>query len=271
MPQNGVRKKDSIKPVAKPYLTGKPWNQNSVRRALRIFGIMAAFAFAWLIVGSALNMESTVLRVLLNGALILVLLAVMFNQGASDGDTDVSFGEICYMQKKEGRKVSPDDEARCYHKLHGLLAGLAGVLPYLVVAVIYAVTAVKQVYSLQTLPAWVSAYSGIEGVGDALVYYQREVAVTAADIMRIIVRVLCLPYVNMFAYSGADLMLLVDRLSPVFMLLPAVAYWIGCLQGPRSRALVHGSIQFSQRRKERKRLREQKKRNARKPENREIV
>ncbi|MBQ8136418.1 MAG: hypothetical protein IJ174_03200 [Clostridia bacterium] len=255
-PSGGVKKKDTVKPVAKPYLTGKPWNKNSLKRALKVFGTSVAFAFVNIVVGSALSLDSAFLRVLLNTLMILICLAVLYSEGVSSGDADVAFGEICYAQKKEGRKVSKDDEARCYHRLHGLLSGLLGMVPFFLITVPYAFMATKQVYTLQSLPSWASAYSGIEGIGDALSYYNQHVAMGLADVLRLLERILCLPYANIFSPGGAEALLLMDRLSPLFMLLPAIAYWIGYLRGPRSRAMVHGNIQFSQRRRDRKRRRE---------------
>ena len=270
-PQNGpARKKDTVKPVAKPYLTGKPWNQNSLKRALKVFGTSVAFAFVNIVVGSALSLDSAFLRVLLNTLVILICLVILYTEGMSAGDTDVAFGEICYAQKKEGRKVSKEDEARCYHRLHGLLAGLLGMVPALLVTVPYAFMATKQVYALQSLPSWASAYSGIEGIGDALSYYNQHIAMGLVDVLRLLERILCLPYANLFSPGGADALLLMDRLSPLFMLLPALAFWFGTLRGPRSRAMVHGSIELGQRKRDRKRRREIRMRQ-RKNENKELV
>ena len=102
--------------------------------------------------------------------------------------------------------------------------------------------AVKQVYALQTLPSWVSGLADVEEIGGALSYYNRQVTLGAADILRIISRLISIPYVNIVTANDADRLLTLDRMLPLTLLMPVLFYGIGYLSGPRRRAMIHGSI-----------------------------
>ena len=134
--------------------------------------------------------------------------------------------------------------------------------PFVIVTLLYAVSAVKQTYALQSLPAWVSGLSGVEGIGGALAYYERRVTMSVVDVLRVI------PYVNIVSTENAGRLLTLDRLLPLTMLIPALCYGIGYLSGPRRRAMIHGSI-VTNRRRQAKKERAARRRRAKGP--RELV
>ena len=69
----------------------------------------------------------------------------------------------------------------------------------------------------------------------------------------------------------AGALLLVDRLSPLLICLPALGFPLGYLTGPRSRALVHGDIATSTRRYDRRRSKAIKARKARTEKKNELI
>ena len=65
-------------------------------------------------------------------------------------------------------------------------------------------------------------------------------------------RLLIYPYINLVGARNASLTLLVDRLSPLALLVPYLGYVVGYLRGRHSRAMLHGSMAAADRRKRRK-------------------
>ncbi len=260
--QAGKKKKDAIKPVYKPYDPGKLFCEGIVRRVFKVMGTFAAFVFVSLVFGTAVGEGSLFLRLLINGMLLLALWYLSYAEGSSDGETDVALGETTHSRREQGNAVPARDADKGYVPVRGFVVGLLGMLPFLIVTVIYAFTAVRQVYALQTLPSWVSGLSGIEGIGPALAYYDREVALGFVDIVRVISRLLSIPYVNIVGTSDAGRLLLLDRLIPLTLLLPALFYGIGYLTGPRRRAFIHGSIASNKRRRIRREKAERRRRAA---------
>ena len=246
------KKKAPVKPVRKPYLQGAPWSKGSLRRVLKVFGTIAAFVLIALFFGGTAGMGSTFLRWLINGVLLLGFWYVLFAEGVADGDSDVALGEINYQRVQEGKTVSETDRKRGFHPLKGFLNAFLGALPFMILMLIYAVNAEKQVYTLQSLPSWVTSYQGVEEIGGGLGYYNVHAEAGLTDYLRVFTRLVCMPYVNLVSTKNADALLLLDRLSPLTMLPPILALGLGYLRGPHSRAMVHGNIQANNRRRARR-------------------
>ena len=79
--------------------------------------------------------------------------------------------------------------------------------------------------------------------------------ITVMDILRMVDRILIFPFANIATVDNKDALLLMDRLSPLLVCLPALGYPLGYLTGPRSRALVHGDIRSNEKRNQRRRNR----------------
>lgn len=79
------------------------------------------------------------------------------------------------------------------------------------------------------------------------------------------------PFANIATTDNADALLLVDRLSPLLICLPALGFPLGYLTGPRSRALVHGDIATSTKRYDRRRNKAIKARKARTEKKNELI
>ena len=243
--KNGRKQKKPL--VYKPYLKGS-WSWKTILlRALRVVGFYGMFAVAFLLMGFALQIEITALRWAVN---------------------EVVQGEIAWGQKEKGKPVAADDLRKCYNPVKGYLVFACAAAVLLALAIPHALTAQKQIYTLQPLPDWVEGYRGHEEITAPLSYYQREYSLTAGAVVQIIVRMAIYPFVSAAALDSKDAMLLVDRLSPLLILLPALGYPVGYLTGPRKRAAVHGDISANNRRRIR---REKKAREARKEKRNELI
>ena len=89
------KKTAAPKPVSKkPYLTGKPLDSSCIGGALRFFLYLLMMAIAFLFLGAVLSFDSFTLRLIINLAVVLLLLTVMFQSGAAAGSVAVNAGEL---------------------------------------------------------------------------------------------------------------------------------------------------------------------------------
>ena len=168
MQSNAKNNKKGPQPVYKPYLRGRAFSKTAVKRCWRILGYTLIFTVLYVIVGSALAFDNTALRVICNGVVLLMVMGLMYNDGARMGESDTAFAEIAMNRKNEGKNVPGSELDRCFHPLKGFVTAACGAAPVFIIALIYAFMAQKQTYSLGVLPSWVSAYEEHADIGAAL-------------------------------------------------------------------------------------------------------
>lgn len=235
--------------VYKPFKKGSPAGKAAAKRSMRLFAYFFLFLFLYFILGTALQFDNVILRILCNIVLVVVSGMLLYMDGAKQGEMEVALGETALSREESGRPVKQEELERCYHPVKPFFTALIACIPMLVLALYYALTAEKQVYALQGLPGWVASMrNGYEEFSAPLSYYPTAVHLGFRDVVMIIVRALNLPFVSMVSGMGADAMLLVDRLSPILICLPMLGYPAGYLTGPRARAMVHGDISTSKKR-----------------------
>lgn len=228
--------------IKKPYLRGRAVSALAFKRGFKILGFLLVSAFLFLFLGQVMVIDIAWLRVLINLAIIAGFAALMFSSGASQGEGDVSFAEIALNRQNEGKTVSNEDLARCFHPLKGFVTVLAGTLIFVIICLVYAFMAKKDAYTLGVLPTWLSAYQGRQDIALALDYYRDVKAFGLMDVLRIIVRLLIFPFINLVGSNNPDGVLLVERLSPLLVLVAPSFYGFGYLRGEAIRAMVHGGI-----------------------------
>lgn len=253
-------KKTSSAPivVSKPFLTGNPVDTTTGKSALLIFGSLLVVAVLYLIVCSMMMFDSLALRIVVNGLVVFLTLAVFYSSGMSQGSVAVNNGEIMHHRRETGAQILPEELARSYHPLKGFLTGLAGTLPLFLCALVFAFITSKQMTGIGALPSWVAALEGREEVGPALAFYRTGGGWTLESILRIIIRLSLMPYVNMIGSSNAEGLLLLERLSPILVLFPGLAYGVGYTQGVKVRSRVHADIAKNVRKKAKKNARSKK-------------
>lgn len=256
------KKKQAL--VYKPFRRGTVLNGATVRRSLRLSVYFLLFLFFYFILGTIFQISTFVLRVAFNLFLIAIGGMLVYLDGVKQGDAEVALGETALAREAQGRELTATELARCYHPGKPFLTALLACLPILVLAGWFALTAEKQVFSPQALPAWVSSLrKGDADFAEGLSYYAVAYTLTAKDVIMVLVRALNMPFVSIASPLGADAMLLVDRLSPLLICLPMLGYPLGYLTGPRSRAKVHGDISTNRKRHIKKQKREIKARRER--------
>ena len=138
------------------------------------------------------------------------------------------------------------------------MTGLLGTIPFFLLAVVLALNTQLQMTQSGTLPSWMQAFTRRGDIGSALVHYTQPEGMALIDYIRIAVRICILPFVNIVSSGSKEGMLLLERLSPLILLLPACAYGTGYLRGPEMRARVHTAISENDRIRKRKEKKERR-------------
>ena len=250
------KKKQKIEKVSKPYLTGDILDRTTPGVCLKFFLGTVAMAVGFLVLGVMMSFGAQWLNVLVNSAIVLGVYMFFQQLGVGSGAEAVSQGEIMYGRLEKERPVAPWERSMCYHPLKGLVAALLGSLPLIICGVVLACIAQRQVSNLGALPSWVSGLESRPEIGNALAYYHETGSLSLEGALRVIMRMATMPYVNMIGASDKDGMLLLERLSPVLSLLPALFYGVGYMQGVSVRTSVHTNIALGKQKARRKQAKE---------------
>ena len=246
------RTKKPVQPVVKPFLTGKPADERTGKNALSFFGILLLTVFMTFLVSTMLNFNQPILRIGMNVIVEGIILLLFYSNAAGKGADAVARGEILYQRQEKGISFTEGERAICFHPMKGFLIGLLGTAILLIPTLIQALTASRTVTGVGVLPGWLDVYRRRTEVGDALVAYTAVGGISFADAIRMIDRILVMPFVAMVGAENRDGLLLIERLSPLIILLPAISYGIGYLQGKRLRSRVHTEIATANRKRARR-------------------
>ena len=248
--------------VSKPFLTGDPYDASTPRTAMVFFASFFIVAIVFLIVCGVMNFDMPVLRILLNGAVVFVTFAIYYSSGISQGTIAVNNGEIMHHRRETGAAVSRDELSRCYHPLKGYVTGLMGTLPLLLCAIVFAFIARRQMAGLGALPSWISAVEGREEIGAPLAFYREGVSLGLEGILRVIIRLVIMPFVNMVGSENADGLLILERVSPLLLLGFPLSFGFGYTRGVKVRQQIHADIARNTRKRARKNSRKKARRTA---------
>ncbi|MBR6752762.1 MAG: hypothetical protein IKM05_01860 [Clostridia bacterium] len=254
-----ANKKNKKPLLFKPYYKGSLWTGGDmIKQGLKVFCYFLFFCIMYAIVGSTLSFDSFVLRLICNGLVLFICASVIFNKGLVQGEDDVGLGEIVYARLDEGKPVEEMEKKKSYRSLRGWLIFLLAIVPVLAVTLPGAIYAEREMYVSQPTPSWVQSFESQDEIYQPLLHQTMRESATGMDVLRLISRLLILPYVGIFTTENKDTLLLLEQLAPLLAILPGIAYPIGYMMGPYARARVHGDIAANKRRQKRR----QKKQNA---------
>lgn len=226
---NAAKKKKKKKPLRR----AQRWGSRVLPAALSLLVPMLAIIVMGLIF-SSLQAVSQGLRIVLAAVIIVGTLLFLFSEGLNRGAQDAAASRNYVSLTAKGVKLEEKDDAMCYHPLKALCAALAVFAVPLALSVLLAVTAREYTYTLQDLPKWLTdSYGMREDVMGPLGAYTAQQGMAAADWLRLIVRLFVMNYVNLF-HDPLKMGLMIDRLSPLFILSYPLMYMIGYLRGPAS-------------------------------------
>lgn len=259
--------KKKIKPVVKPYLRGSWHGKQTTAKGLKSILSILFISFIYLLLGILLSFNAMILRVMMSVIIVSFAALYMFNQGTVKGEADTAYGEIMYQHQQEGKTVVEQDSERCYHPAKGFTIILIALLPYLLITLVFALMAQPIVYNLGVLPSWLDASAQQSHVGEALSYYSTQGSLQLIDILRIAVRAMTMPFINIAIPLGKTAVLWAERLSPLWITIAPIAYAFGYMQGPKLRIKINTGIAIGMRNKRRKERKARKARvQSKKPE-----
>lgn len=263
-----TRKKQQkkIPKVTKPYLQGDPVDKTLFSRTIKFFFSTIGMVLAFVLVGGMMNWGNAILNGVFNG-MIIVTMGLMFYQfGTTAGAEAVNQGEIMYQRRETGRTVDPAEQKLCFHPWKGMIYALLGSLPLVLASLVLACIAQKQMTPMGTLPSWIGALETRPEIGAPLTFYHDVPSMSLEDTLRIIIRMSTMPYLNIIGSANRDGMLLLERISPILNLIPAVVYGLGYMCGVQVRSKVHTDIALGKKKQKRKQQKERRARSARQPE-----
>lgn len=250
------KKAKKIAPVTKPFMKGSIYDSGTIKSAIYFYFGLLLMVLANLLLGSMAAWDIAWLNIVFNAVLVLMIYAVFYANGANKGTAAVNHGEMMLQRQESGRTVDAKDRAACYHPGKGFLIGVLGSIALLGCAVVLAVTAKMQYSGMGALPSWIGTLQRQPEMQAALAYYNQPAVLTVEDITRLLVRLHILPYVNMVGSTNRAGLLLLERISPVIALLPALSYGLGYTQGVRMRTRVHTDIAAGKRKRAQKERRQ---------------
>lgn len=253
-----TKKNVKVEKVQKPFMRGSMIDRTFWRGALKFVLATLVMLIAYTMICVMMSWDNKVLSIVINSAIVLACLLVFHQTGAVAGADAVNQGEIMYAREEKGRPVEKWERELCYHPLKGLMIGLAGSIPLLICSVLLAVTAQRQMTTLGALPSWITPLETRAEIGNALAYYHDTGVMTLEAAMRLVIRMSTMPYVSMIGASNSDAMLLLERISPLLNLLPALAYGLGYTGGVSVRTAVHTNIALGKKKARRKQAKERK-------------
>lgn len=262
-----AKKKNKVEKVSKPYLRGDMFDRTTIPGALKFFAGTVVMAVLFLIICLMMGWEQKWLNIAVNLAIVLAAYMMFAQFGMNAGADAVNNGEIMYARQEKGRPVAEWERSLCYHPFKGLLSALIGSIPLILISLILAFIANRQMTGLGALPSWVGSIEGRQEIGNALAIYHETGSFTLEAALRMVVRMTVMPFVNMFGPGDKDAMLILERISPLLNLLPAIAYGLGYMNGVSVRTNVHTNIALGKKKAKRKQAKERRaRRQARGPE-----
>ena len=247
-----MKKDQGSRTVTKPFLTGKPLDENTFRHSLLFCGSLLLVFLVSFLICSVTGFDNLILRIIINVLIITMAVIVFFNNGTNHGAEAVTLGEILYQKKQNGKAFNPSEQKICFHKAKGFLIGFFGTLPFLFLALFFACSVQMKMTGSGTLPSWMQAYTRRPDIGNALVQYLQPEGMGFLDYVRVVIRIALMPFVNLVGTDNSSGLLLLEKLSPAVLLIPAAAYGTGYLSGRSIRTKVHTAISEDRRKRVRK-------------------
>lgn len=210
----------------KPVLYAQHWGKRVLPMAGKILTLVAVLIVFGLVFGVLQAIGNMVVRTVLTLGIAAITLLIFWNEGASVGLKDTE------MSRRAEHLGQDSVNEYGYHPLKAVCAVFLVFGIPLVLSVYLAVTAKPYTYTMQDLPGWLlGPYGARSDVMAPLMTYVQETGLAVADVLRMIVRLPVLVYVNLFS-DPQKMVMMIDRFSPLMLLSYPAAYLIGYLGGP---------------------------------------
>jgi len=258
--QNKGKNQKPVELVHKPIIRGSWHGRDAMKLGFKRMLTILGISVVYLLGGAVVNFENVWARLLFGLMIVFAVAYYQYASGITQGTSDASYGEILYSRREAGHDVPKAECDRSFHRMKGLFAVLVGSIPYVVFAIVFACVTGKVSYQLGALPAWTESMMLHTEFGAPLAYYSMQEGMSALSVMRIIDRAMIMPFVSVATLLGSDAVLLVERLSPVLILIAPMGYAVGYAMGQLQRDKINTGIKMGDDKKKRKERKARKKR-----------
>ena len=252
--------KQPIQEIKKPVLLGSWHGKDAYRLGRRLFFNILAVSLVYLILSLLLNFNVMTWRIVAGVVIVLLTTYYLYANGLTAGEADASFAEIMYQRDKEGKAISQEERDRCFHPAKGFFAVLLGATPYVLIALVFAFLTKPALYSLGVLPNWLGSFTRQSEFGDALQYYAIHQPMDFVSVLRVVIRAMTMPFINIAVGIGDSAALWCERLSALWILIAPTGFAIGYSRGLIVRTRINTGIVIGMSKKQRKKRREQSRR-----------
>lgn len=258
--QNKGKQKNPIEIVHKPIIHGswhgKDANKMAFKRCLSVMATTAIYVFGCVLLG----FDAMWGRILTCFTLVGGITYYQYMTGMSQGESDAAYGEIIYGRKENGHHVPQAECERSFHPLKGLYAAVVGAAPFVLFALVYAFMAEPMYYSLGVLPSWTDGLMSQSEFATGVNYYLTGTTLGVEGVMRVVDRAMIMPFVNIATAIDMDTVLLVERLSPLFVLISPLGFALGYSRGHELRDRVNTGIKMGDDKKKKREAKARRKR-----------
>lgn len=234
MSENGeaVKQNPKGKKKRKPLRRAQRWTRETPNMALKLLLLMLGVMVMGLMFSALQAMDIAWLRVMLTLTIALGMLLICWNEGLSKGVRDAGASRL-YEETLQKAAAGAKEDAACYHPMKPVLAALMVFSVPLALAAYIALTTQGYSYTLQDLPLWLTDNYGARAdvMAPLGAYTAGGAAMTAADWIRMLVRLPVMIYINLFS-DPLVMGRAVDQLTPLFLLTYPAAYVTGYLTAP---------------------------------------
>ncbi len=214
------------------------WRVGMVKQAGKIMLYVVMLGVLSLLIAPVLMLENLFLRIALNLLVLAGIGLLVYVDGVSRGQKEVAHSIRLAKRLDSGTPLNPEESVACYHPMRGIYAALLAAVPFIAMGIVLAVNAKPSTYALQDLPSWLTPYRERGDIGGALAYYNNLPGPELLDYLRIVVRLAIMPFSNIVGGLSDQASLLLDRWSPLLVLLIPAAYAVGYLRGPAANAAL---------------------------------
>ena len=236
MSENGeaVKQNPKGKKKRKPLRRAQRWTRETPNMALKLLLLMLGVMVMGLMFSALQAMDIAWLRVMLTLTIALGMLLICWNEGLSKGVRDAGASRL-YEETLKKAAAGAKEDAACYHPMKPVLAALMVFSVPLALAAYIALTTQGYSYTLQDLPLWLTDNYGARAdvMAPLSAYTAGGPAMTAADWIRMLVRLPVMIYINLFS-DPLVMGRTIDQLTPLFLLTYPAAYTAGYLTAPKA-------------------------------------
>ena len=226
-------KTKTTKKQKKPIRRAKKWGPRVLPMAGRIIPLLILIIVLGLMFTAVQAIEIYWLRAAISLAVTAVMMILLYSEGLNTGVLDVNASYAFMQAKADGRELGAKEDASCYHPVKALCAAMTVFAVPLAISIYLALNAREYTYTLQSLPTWLTQTYGIrEDVMTPLAAYAQTAGMAIADWLRMFVRLFILLMINFFE-DPQKMTAMIDRLSPLMLMVLPAAYMVGYLYSPR--------------------------------------